>query len=221
MENKRLYTYSAISLVISSALLYLIFKLNKVGNQSESDKPSNSFSKDTFKDYVITKPSDKTSVNVVLIFGGMAYANPEWMMQQIPKETLLKSLIFIAPYTSKLSVVKNDLDSYLKSKNLKQKSLSVIGFSAGGYNAQASYSKDLRFFGLIDPSTKSDYLNIDFGNSANMTYNNDNWNVYPNIKSLQPKIANNILKGGGNVEVVSMSHINIPKYFFNSHSDKI
>lgn len=220
MENKKLITYSAISLAITSIFVYLLYKMKK-SSKEEVDTPSTDYTKETYKDYVVSKPNGKESVNVVIVYGGINYANPEWMFKQVPKEVLLRNLMFIAPYTTSATQVSKDLDAYLSKNNLEKKSLSVIGFSAGGNNAQSSYSDKLRFFGLIDPSTKEQWLSINFGKNAHMVYNNSNWGSYPSIKSIQPKIASKIDKAGGMVESVDMSHKDIPKYFFNSHSNLI
>ena len=222
MEKKKLYTYTAISLAVSTILIYLIVKMKgKGGNIGEKDTPSTDYTKEDYKDYIVTTPNGKKSVNVVIVYGGINYANPKWMFEQMPKEILLRNLIFIAPYTNSASKVNTDLNSYLKDNNLTKKSLSVIGFSAGGNNAQSSYSDNLRFFGLIDPSTKEEWLNIKFGKNSHMIYNNSNWGSYPSIKSIQPKIASKIDNAGGKVESVAMSHANIPKYFFNSYANSI
>jgi len=183
----------------------------------DKETPSNSFLKINDGESIIIKPSNKSEFNVLMVFGGMMYANPQWMLEQMPNDILKSYLVFIYPYTTPYSIAYNRVQSYMSKNGYKMKSLSMVGFSAGALNIQSGYDKSLKFFGLIDPSTKSKYEDIVYGSNAHMVYNNNNWGVYPNIKALQPKIAKNIRKGGGFVEEVNKSHASIPKYFFEKH----
>jgi hypothetical protein len=215
MEKKKIYLYASISFAITSVLVYFLLKSKTFANVGSI---STEFSKSSYNGLIVVKPNNKTKFEVLIVFGGMSYADPEWMYKQIPREVLLNYLVFIAPYTKSYTSVRDIVNSYMKSNGYDEKSLSLVGFSAGGLNVQSGYDRSMKFVGLIDPSTKSQYADIDFGKNTHMVYNNSNWGAYPNIKALQPKIANNISNGGGMVEEVNMSHASIPKYFFNSHS---
>lgn len=217
MEKKKLYIYASISFAITSILIYFLLK-GKDGLKALARKESTNYEKSSYRGLIVSTPNNNTSFDVLIVFGGISYANPEWMYKQLPREVLLNNLVFIAPYTEALSSVKDKVASYMDENGFKEVSLSLVGFSAGGLNIQSGYSINLKFFGLIDPSTKSEYAKINYGKNAHMVYNNDNWGAYPNIKSLQPKIAKNIENGGGMTEEVKMAHADIPKYFFSSHS---
>jgi hypothetical protein len=218
MKNKKLYIYASISFVITSLLVYFLVKGKSL---VKGEAKSTDFSKSSFEGIIVAKPNNKTEFDVLIVFGGMYYANPEWMYKQIPKEVFLNNLVFIAPYTKSYSSVKGIVDKYMKDNGYRIGSLSLAGFSAGALNVQSGYRKDMKFVGLIDPSTKSQFAEIDFGKNVHMVYNNSNWGTYPNIKALQPKIADNIRKGGGVVQEVKMKHDSIPKYFFNTHSQSL
>lgn len=215
MSKNNLLIYSVVSVGISLLLISMIRKMN--GTNKDKVVESDSFEKIKDKEFIVIKPSNKTNFDVLFVFGGTSYATPDWMLKQMPQYILKSYLVILAPYTTSFNNTNKQLKDYLSKNNFKQKSLSVIGFSAGGYNAQSGYSKDLRYFGLIDPSTRSEYTSIKFGKNAHMVYNNSNWGAYPNIKKLQPIIANNVKSGGGHVEEVKLNHADIPKYFFEKH----
>lgn len=221
MENKKVIKYSIISLGVS-LLLFILYKklMNKGSRLVSTIALSKSYDTIDYNGLIIIKPTEKTNFNVIYVFGGMAYATPKWMLEQMPKDILLKNMVVLAPYTTSFTKVNNTFKEYMGANNYKEDSLSLIGFSAGALNVQSAYNKGLRFVGLIDPSTKSEYLNLDFGSNAHMIYNNSNWGTYPKIKATQPKIAKLITNGGGNVVVVDFQHKDIPSYFFKTYANK-
>jgi hypothetical protein len=76
----------------------------------------------------------------IIIWGGMHYATPKWMNQQIPEWMWGQYEIYIVPYGTPLSQIKKDIDP---------KTTGLIGFSAGGLDVLKNYSKDYAFIGLI------------------------------------------------------------------------
>ena len=90
-----------------------------------------------------------------------------------------------------------------------------MGFSAGGLQVQSNYSPSWKIAGLIDPSTKTQYLELPFSDNVKMIYNNSNWTgSLAGIGTVQTKLEQKIKNKGGYSEKVSISHENIPKYFF-------
>jgi len=164
---------------------------------------------------IISIPDTKfTKYNLVIIFGGMYYATPEWMYKQIPSEGLYKNIVVIAPYTMSFEKAKSIYEPALKEYTIK--STSVMGFSAGGLQVQSNYSPSWKIAGLIDPSTKSQYLELPFSDNVKMIYNNANWGgSLAGIGTVQTKLDPIIRKKGGYAEKISMAHENIPKYFFD------
>ena len=151
--------------------------------------------------------------DLVIIFGGMYYATPEWMFSQIPTDGLYKNIVVIAPYTMSFDKAKSIYEPALKDYKLK--STSVMGFSAGGLQVQANYSPTWKTAGLIDPSTKSQYLELPFSDNVKMIYNNANWTGnLAGIGTVQTQLEPKIKNKGGYAEKVSIAHEKIPKYFF-------
>ena len=94
---------------------------------------------------IVSEPPFPTHDNsVCVVFGGINYATPEWMMKQVPKDLLDKKTFAFAPYTSNIKSV----EEQLLGKQIK----SVVGFSAGGHKVWPLCGK-YEFVGLIDPST--------------------------------------------------------------------
>jgi hypothetical protein len=163
---------------------------------------------------ILSTPDTKfNGYNLVIIFGGMYYATPEWMYKQIPTEGFYKNIVVIAPYTMSFEKAKVIYETALKAYTIK--STSVMGFSAGSLQVQNNYSPKWEIAGLIDPSTKSQYLELPFSDNVKMIYNNANWggNLAP-IGTVQAKLDTIIKKKGGFAEKVNISHKSIPKYFF-------
>jgi len=175
-------------------------------------------------DLIFSVPLNKfDEYPVVIVFGGISYANPAWIMKEVEKEKeLLSKAIFVfAPYTMSYDTVSSKLNDFIAKNKLLIKNTSVIGFSAGGLNVQKAYNKNFKFIGLIDPSTRAENVKKDYGDNVKMVYNDANWGGYPQIKSVLPNLADAINKLGGNAEKVNLQHSKIPSYFFNKYKDDI
>jgi hypothetical protein len=96
-----------------------------------------------------------------------------------------------------------------------------LGFSAGALNVQKAPQKPFKFIGLIDPSTRSEYVSLPFTNNVKMVYNDANWGTLPKIKEALPKLAQSVKNAGGDSEKVALAHAKIPSYFFNKYKDQI
>jgi len=88
------------------------------------------------------KPVDNTAC---VVFGGVDYATPKWMLSQMPQELKYKKTILVLPFTSDITQAKRILG--------KTSIKSVLGFSQGGYKAWPA-SGEYEFVGLIDPTTE-------------------------------------------------------------------
>lgn len=170
---------------------------------------------------IFSKPVSDFKYPLIYVFGGMYYANPEWMLQQIPSYLKSRAFIVLAPYTTSFSNVKKQTEKYLSDNNISinPEKISIAGFSAGGLNVQNSYNNTLKVAGLIDPSTRSEYLDLPFTKNAIMVYNENNWG-YPNIKATLPKLDKVINDSDGIGERVNIIHKEIPKYFFEKYQNK-
>lgn len=161
------------------------------------------------------------SYSLVIVFGGINYANPKWMLGETPKALLSKAVFVFVPYTMSYDTVSSKLNDFIAKNKLLIKDISVIGFSAGGLNVQKAYNKNFKFIGLIDPSTRAENVKKDYGDNVKMVYNDANWGGYPQIKSVLPNLADAINKLGGDAEKVNLQHSKIPSYFFNKYKDDI
>lgn len=202
-------------ILVTSAIAVIVFFVYKEFiKKGVSEVKSNT--KRTLSDGVILSIPDTKyqKYNLVIIFGGMYYANPEWMYKQIPNEGLYKNIVVIAPYTMSLEKAKSIFEPEIK--DLKIESTSVMGFSAGGLQVQKNYSPTWKVAGLIDPSIRTEYLNLPLSSNVKMIYNNANWGGgLAGIGTVQTKLEPKIKEKNGYAEKVSLAHDKIPKYFFD------
>jgi hypothetical protein len=225
---KKGYLYLSLSVLATSFFIYLIIKrrpyqsiLSTVDKKIAVIPTSTSHKKVNYEGLIVSIPNNKKIFNLIVIFGGISYATPSWMYSQVGNNILLNNLIFFAPHTMKYSDVELKIKKFLTQNGFQIVSKSVIGFSAGALNIQEVYSKDFKFFGLIDPSTKSKYVSDTFGSNTFMIYNEANWGGYPTIKPLLPILSNKINKDGGTSIKITMKHEDIPKFFFNTFENQI
>lgn len=143
-----------------------------------------------------------SSLCTIIIWGGMYYATPGWMDKQIPEWMWSEYEIFIYPYDTPVTM------------NHDPKTTALIGFSAGGLDVLKNYKKDYAFIGLIDPSTREKFINIEYGPNTYMIYNYKNWSG--TNKSMVP-VANKINSCGGTAISLTMKHADIPAHFFNTY----
>lgn len=211
-----------LSALASSVGLYLIYRLYKKQQIGGSAERSGATDYETTKEtvYTITKPKNNDAIyDVIYVFGGMSYATPTWMLEQMPKEIFLNNIVIASSYHNSLNSVEEALKRYMDRKLLKKGKSSVLGFSAGALNVLDSYKKDFKFVGLIDPSNKTRHNSINFGSNSYMVYNKSNWGSYPSIKANMDVLASKIKDGGGQAISVSMPHKDIPSYFFDKYKD--
>ncbi len=172
---------------------------------------------------IFSVPDKESKVSLIYVFGGISYATPEWMINQVPEDLLSEKLFVFAPYTSDYYTVKKQLVDFIANKSINlNDDVSLIGFSAGALNVQKAYSPKFKFIGLIDPSTRKEYLeNRLYNDNLNIIYNYENWNDYPNVKKILPKLSEKIQEVGGYSLEVKLNQADIPKYFFNKFKKKI
>jgi hypothetical protein len=217
LYNSRYYIGGLITIAIISFVVYK----SRTKKEDKITMEEGNTLEDVGK-FIYSYPKTKLeSYNLVIVFGGINYANPKWMLEQTPKDLLSKAVFVFVPYTTPYTDAKKQIDNYLATKKIKTNSVSVLGFSAGGLNVQKANLKDFKFVGLIDPSTRAEYVNLPFTNIAKMVYNDANWGSLPKIKEALPKLAQSVKNAGGDSEKVNIAHAKIPSYFFNKYKDQI
>jgi hypothetical protein len=210
----------AIALAIVGIIVYKTRPRKKDSTMEEDFKLGNTTSKEG--DLIFSMPISKfKEYPIVIVFGGISFATPTWIMNEVPKELLSKAIFVFAPYTMSYDTVSLKLNDFIAKNKLLIKDISVIGFSAGGLNVQKAPLKQFKFVGLIDPSTRPEYVGLPFTNISKMVYNDGNWGGFPKIKETLPKLAQSVKSGGGDSEKVSLSHAKIPSYFFNKYKNEI
>lgn len=168
-------------------------------------------------DLIVSKPKGKFSYKVMIVWGGLDYANPDWMLSQVPQNVLDGYLLIFAPHNKEMSSIQNTILPYFNKDSISVSSWSLVGFSAGAKQVQKNYSSEYKFAGLIDPSTNSKLANKSYGDNTVMSYDLGNWNSYKGVKGSLPTLAQNISSGGGFSENINQSHKDFVRDFFNRH----
>jgi hypothetical protein len=212
-----------LGLGIGGYFIYKKFFMKGQENKKDDDEVTGGNKIEKSSELIFSIPDKKGELPIIYVFGGISYATPEWMLKQTPQYILSRAFVVFAPYTSSFNSVKTKAENFINSKkiNVDKNKVSITGFSAGGINVQKAYNQDFKFVGLIDPSTRSEYLNLPFENNVKMVYNDANWGGLPNIKAVLPKLDTAINTKGGNAEKVKLTHANIPKYFFDKFKNEL
>jgi len=164
--------------------------------------------------------------DIVYLWGGINYANPSWMLGQIPEKLLDSNIFAIIPYNISMDEAKPLIDQYLGSIGLDDRIAdeSIMGFSAGGLQVQKSYSPEYKFVGLIDPSTRPSYTKTQYGKNTFLSYSISNWaGVFSsfNYKQVYPELEDAIEESGGFAENTTRGHSSFPKYFMERFANEI
>ena len=221
MKQRTMIILSALASSVGLYLIYRLYKKQQKGGVAEKSSATD-YETTTETVYTITKPKNNDAIyDVIYVFGGMYYATPTWMLEQMPKEIFLNNIVIASNYHNSFSSVDDALKRYMDRKLLKKGKSSVVGFSAGGLNVLDTYNRDFKFVGLIDPSNKSKYNSLNFGSNTYMVYNKNNWGAYPSIQSNMDVLASKINDGGGVATSVSLPHKDIPSFFFDKYKDEL
>jgi len=156
------------------------------------------------------------SPKVVFLFGGLKYANPDWMFSQLSEDVLKNYTFVVIPYSMSIQKAYNFYKAG-SGKSLEYKDMIVIGYSAGGKRVQEGYSSDFRLVGLIDPSTDSNLSSKKYGKNTIMIYNPDNWTGLQSVARQFPTLKESIVSSGGEAKRVDLSHKEFVKHFFEKY----
>jgi hypothetical protein len=172
---------------------------------------------------LITYPKQvKSSLPLIMIFGGINYATPMFMMHNTPQIYFEKAILVFLP--CKLAgglgykFYKRQVDNFIRNKNLAVESYSVCGFSGGGPDVLSITGEKLHIIGLIDVVPAVPTLKLTFDKIIN-EYNKENWhdNSFYGKQTNYSKFtefANWTKKEGGYAIDNSVKHELFPKYFF-------
>ena len=225
MKTSKTYKVLIGTAIVSAIILigYVMFK-GKLPKKSKTTAPAPHFLTNKTTKRIITNPADqeKTKRNIIVVYGGISYATPNFMYDQLAnstaKDLLLTNHCIFVPYNSTWNNVKDSLQQIQTKYSTGE--ISLVGFSAGGLDVIENYTKDYKVVGLIDNSTNNAALKVNYGKNVIMVYNTKNWGGYLKIKALLPKLATKIKQAGGIAEQVNLSHKKIPSYFFETYKHK-
>ena len=155
---------------------------------------------------------EQTMNTILVVFGGIDYATPEWMESQIPTQISENRIIILKPYNSDVEEVIKELS------DLDYSRLEVVGFSAGGRNVFKLAKKiKIDLLGLIDPTVPRSWSLEGFPPTSILFFNNDNWGYYPDIKERQLELKESMVEEGMIVVEEELNHKDFPQVFFTNY----
>jgi len=169
-------------------------------------------------------------MQVLFIFGGIYYANPDFMLKNTPQELFEKAVLVFAPCRYEggqgFDTYKKQLVTLLKKQGISIRALSVCGFSGGGADALEAQGPDLKVVGLIDaepilPKKKGNrYPEIINAFNKKNWFDNETYGESSNYKYFE-KFAHWTKKEGGLVEEAKVKHEWFPKYFLYKYRKRL
>ena len=161
---------------------------------------------------ITTVPSNFNLEPFAVVFGGLYYATPNWMMSQVPESLLTSKPFVFAPWGYTIDEIKKRIRGI--------KINSVSGFSKGGLRAYPAIGQGYNFVGLIDPSIEGSYSSVQIpsGEDVVMVYQKGRTWGSGSLKHAINKLKQS---GSDDIYAVSLGHSEIPKFFFNKFGDKL
>jgi hypothetical protein len=102
---------------------------------------------------IVTIPDGaQGNLPILTIFGGMHYANKEWMMKQVPANLFSSHIISFANYTTYYtSSVKPNIEAAMATSKVSGTYKALLGFSAGGARVEGAMGDESwSVLGMID-----------------------------------------------------------------------
>lgn len=161
---------------------------------------------------IVTVPNNFNKEPFAVVFGGLYYANPSWMKEQVPVELLNSKPFVFAPWEYTIDEIKR------RVVGIKIKSVS--GFSKGGVRAYPALQGGYSFVGLIDPSIEGSYSGVVIPNNPStvLIYQKNRGWGRSTLNYAINKLKNSDCK---NIFSVSLSHSEIPKFFFKKFGNNL
>ena len=159
---------------------------------------------------------EQTDNTVLVVFGGIDYATPEWMLKQIPETIKDSRTIIVKSHNSDIQEVIDELNE------INYNTLEVVGFSAGGKRVFELAKKiEIHLLGLIDPSVPKDWKSgldkFPPGEDSILFFDNSNWNAWKEIQGLQKDLKEAMEEKEMKVDEVDLNHDEFPKKFFDDY----
>lgn len=182
-------------------------------------------------DLLLSLPNTlQAKLPLVLIFGGMYYATPEYMMDNTPEEFFQKAVLVFAPCRNVggkgFDVTRTQYEKFLDKKGISITNLSVCGFSGGGSDALEAVDDKLVFIGLIDPNPLVPQRTSELPRQVVLSFNKANWTDVPFDEKTTTHEAFDRLsawarKKGVRIEENKVKHEWFPKYFLYKYRKKL
>jgi hypothetical protein len=177
---------------------------------------------------IFTRPEGVTEAPLLIVYGGLTkfpWARKKAMAEYVPQEISLRTFGLFLDHKDMGVVDAVSLARSLAGRyGLKIRNVKAMGFSAGAIPVQDAVGEagdELVFVGLIDPSTRAQFVTANFGNRGRMLYNAGNWGAYPAIKAAMPRVAARITEQGGVAKELKLSHAAFPVVFFETFKDEL
>lgn len=224
MYRKILFSLFAVSILFSCQFeneKRIINKLDKINFGYNKESAELIY----YGPLLITIPKNqKEKHSLTIIFGGIKYANPKFMMDNTPKEYFEKSVLVFAPCRSMggegFKNYINITNKILKRQGIKTTKLAVCGFSGGGPDALEAEGSNLKLVGLIDADPDFSKVKDKKYPLIINSYNVKNWGEDEKTKNLFRSFAIWTRNHRSLLEKTKVDHKIYPKYFFYRYRHK-
>ena len=182
-------------------------------------------------DLLISLPKAvKPKLPLVLIFSGMYYATPKYMMDNTPVDFFQQAIVVFAPCRNVggkgFEAARVQYERFLDKQGIGIKKLSVCGFSGGGPDALEADDEKLVFIGLIDPNPLLPKRQKELPRHVILSFNKANWSNVKFDESTTTHEAFDRLtawarKKGVRIEENKVKHEWFTKYFLYKYRKKL
>jgi hypothetical protein len=164
---------------------------------------------------------------VILLFGGLDYATPDYMLEHCPQYLLSRCIVAAVPCAYQkgrgFKHYISQIESWMSKEQYSMSKLTVCGFSGGAADALQAKHPQLQFLGLIDPEP---ILPKTTAVPLTLAYYRQNWagnEVYGEKSNFAhfSRLDLWVRRHGGKAEEVKIPHEKFPTYFLYKHRKKI
>lgn len=144
----------------------------------------------------------------------------QYLYENTPPEIIQKNVIIYLEKGDTYQNSKQKINELFSELNLTTKSESLIGIAQSSLQVLGVYNNDFKFFGLIDPLLKNNFLRLNFSTNTNIVYNTQNWVNQPLNQKLLTGLSDK-LEFNTQKEEKDLSTVELISYFLEKYKNSL
>ena len=144
----------------------------------------------------------------------------QYLYENTPPEIIQKNVIIYLEKGDTYQNSKQKINELFSELNLTTKSESLIGIGQSSLQVLGVYNNDFKFFGLIDPLLKNNFLRLNFSINSNIVYNTQNWVNQPLNQKLLTGLSDK-LEFNTQKEEKDLSTVELISYFLEKYKNSL